>query len=339
MATVHDVARRAGVSAATVSRVMNGRQNVDPALAERVRQAMRELDYLPNAAARNLRKSRSSLWAVIISDIGNAYFTSLVRGVEDVAQQAGYSVVLCNSDEDPAKEDRYVTAALAEQMAGVVISPSTRPEHAARLIAAGTPVVAIDRELPGTAVDTVLVDNELGAEAAVTHLLDAGYERVACITGPRGVTTADQRLTGYRRAMAARGHHDVARLVRRADFRERGGHEAMVALLDEEPALDAVFAANNLMTVGALECLAERGIAVPDQVGVVGFDEIPWAGLVEPSLTTVVQPTYELGSTAARLLTERIAEPGRPVSTVVLGTELRVRDSSVRGKPPAPGPR
>lgn len=186
MTTIYDVARRARVSPATVSRVLNGRASVDPELAARVRQATQELEYRPNAVARSLRRSRTSLWAAIISDIGNPFFTSMVRGVEDVAQEAGFSVVLCNGDENPEKEASYVAAALAERMAGVIISPSGRPTLINRLVEAGIPVVVIDRQPRGIAVDTVLVDNTHGAELATTHLIDNGYRRVACITGPVG---------------------------------------------------------------------------------------------------------------------------------------------------------
>lgn len=199
MPTIYDVAREAGVSAATVSRVLNGAQTVDPAMVARVLTAVRELGYRPNAVARNLRRSRTTLWAVIISDIGNPFFTAMVRGVEDVAQQEGYSVVLCNSDEDPAKEETYVAAALSEQMAGVIISSSGSVKAAKTLIDSPVPVVAVDRELPRGAVDTVVVDNEGGARTATEHLLAAGYRRIACIAGPEGVSTADLRLRATRR--------------------------------------------------------------------------------------------------------------------------------------------
>ncbi|WIM94546.1 LacI family DNA-binding transcriptional regulator [Actinoplanes oblitus] len=330
MATIYDVAQRARVSPATVSRVLNGQATVDPGLAARVRTAVRDLNYRPNSVARSLRRSRTTLWAVIISDVGNPFFTALVRGVEDVGQRAGYSVVLCNSDEDPAKEARYVTAALEDRMAGVIISSSGRSANVNRLIEAGTPVVAIDRQISGTRVDSVLVDNEHGAELATAHLAAHGYRRIACITGPRKLSTAAQRLRGYQRALAANGLAAPACLVRHADFREEGGYAAMASLLDAADPPDAVFAANNLMTVGAVECLVDRGIGIPDRIGVVGFDEVPGARLFRPSLTTVAQPTYELGRTAATLLAERIAEPDRPPSTITLRTELKVRESSRR---------
>ncbi|MBQ0904126.1 LacI family DNA-binding transcriptional regulator [Micromonospora sp. U21] len=330
MATIYDVARQAQVSPATVSRVLNGRTTVDPVMAARVQQAMQDLDYRPNAVARNLRLSQTSLWAVIISDIGNPFFTSMVRGVEDVAQGAGYSVVLCNSDEDPEKESRYIAAALAERMAGVIISTSGRPTVINRLVEARIPVVAIDRQLRGINIDTVLVDNVHGAELATTHLLDNGYQRVACITGPRRISTAAQRLRGYQRALRSHGREATDNLVRYADFREEGGYLAMASLLDSDNPPDSVFATNNLMTVGAVECLVDRGVRVPAEFGVVGFDDIPWAHLVRPSLSTVSQPTYDLGRAAAVLLTERIANPTRPPSTVTLSTGLQVRESSSR---------
>ncbi|WP_020523792.1 LacI family DNA-binding transcriptional regulator [Catelliglobosispora koreensis] len=331
MATIYDVAKRAGVSAATVSRVVNGLATVDAELAARVHRAASELDYRPNAVARNLRRSKTTLWAVIISDIGNPFFTSMVRGVEDVAQRAGFSVVLCNSDEDPAKESTYVAAALAEKMAGVIISPSGNAATVNRLIQARIPVVLIDRELPGVSADTVLVDNEHGAETATAHLLDAGCRRIACITGPRKVSTAMRRLRGYQRALKAHGIAANTDLVRHADFREEGGYAAMASLLDSGARPDGVFATNNLMTIGAVECLVDRGIPVPAEIAVVGFDDIPWAHLVRPSLSTVAQPTYELGRTAALMLSERITEPSRATSAVTLHTQLKVRDSSVRG--------
>ncbi len=328
MATIQEVARQAQVSAATVSRVLNGNGKVHPDLVRRVRAAVEALGYQPNSVARNLRRRESSLWAVIVPDVGNPFFTSMVRGVEDIAQGTGYSVVLCNSDEELGKEARYIAAAAAERMAGVVISPaSTRDTDVTPLLDLGIPVVAVDRRLSGAPVDTVLVDNERAAEEAAEHLIDMGYRRVACITGPRQAMTANERLAGYQRALRRRGQDLQPPLVRHADFRERGGYEAMASLL-ADTAPDAVFVANNLMTVGALECLIKSGVGVPREVGVVGFDEIPWADLVRPTLSTVAQPTYEMGKTAGQLLTTRHSLPDKPYATVILPTTLNVRASS-----------
>lgn len=328
MATMQEVARRAQVSAATVSRVLNGDERVHPDLASRVREAVQALAYQRNVVARNLRRSESTLWAVIVSDVSNPFFTSMVRGVEDVAQSSGYSVVLCNSDENPDKESGYIAAAAAGRMAGVVISPaSMRKTDVTTLLDLGIPVVAVDRRLRSSAVDTVLVDNERAAAAATKHLIDMGYHRIACITGPREAMTARQRLKGYQRAVRQHGRAVEAALIRHADFREQGGYDAMASLLaDAEP--DAVFVTNNLMTVGALECLVGLGVDVPRQLGLVGFDEIPWAALVRPSLSTVAQPTYEMGKVAGELITARRASPQKPPETIVLRAALRVRKSS-----------
>jgi LacI family transcriptional regulator len=315
-----------------VSRVLSGRRNVDPELSKRVQAAVVELGYRPNGVARNLRRASTNLWAALISDIENPFFTSLVRGLEDVAQTEGYSVVLCNSDEDPAKESAYVHAVLTEQMAGVVISPSGSTDSVLPLHQAGTPMVLIDRHLDGIEVDTVLVDNEYGATEACRHLIEGGYRRIGCITGPRRVSTAMDRLSGYRAALRDGNVRFERNLVRHADFREAGGYAAMATLLDLPEPPEALFVANNLMTVGALECLAARGLRAPDDIAVVGFDDIPWADLVVPSLTTVAQPTYELGRTAGQLLKDRIGNPKRPPSLVTLRTELHVRATSAPKK-------
>jgi LacI family transcriptional regulator len=328
MATIYDVAKHAGVSPATVSRVLNGHR-VDPALAHRVNQATAELGFRLNAVARSLRRSRTTLWAVIIADIGNPFFTSLVRGVEDVAQAAGYSVVLCNSDENLKKEADYAAAAVSEQMAGVIISPSSeRASDVSSLLEAQIPVVAIDRSIRSVKVDSVRVDNVQGAAEATAHLLAVGYQRVACITGPRRVTTASQRLKGYESAHRAAGVAVNPQLVQHADFRQQGGYDAMSSLLALREPPDAVFVANNLMTVGVLACLADNRIGIPGGMGIVGFDDIPWAQLIQPTLSVVKQPTYEVGQTAGHLLIQRIAQSSRPPSTVVLPTTLSIGHSS-----------
>jgi LacI family transcriptional regulator len=333
MATIQEVARRARVSPATVSRVLNGNESVHPDLVLRVRDAVAGLGYQPNGMARNLRRSESTLWAVVVSDVSNPFFTSMVRGVEDIAQDLGYSVVLCNSDESRVKEAGYLAAAVADRMAGVIISPASTPEtDVSGLISLGIPVVAVDRRVDGAAVDTVLVDNERAARLATGHLLDMGYRRIGCITGPRQAMTASERLAGYTAALSERGIDPRPDLVRHADFRQPGGYAAMTSLLGESRP-DAVFIANNLMTVGAIECLFDRRIEIPREMGLVGFDEPPWASLIRPSLSTVAQPTYQMGRVAGELLAARRgagrgADSGRPPETIVLHATLNVRASS-----------
>ncbi|WP_229925099.1 LacI family DNA-binding transcriptional regulator [Streptomyces sulfonofaciens] len=329
--TIHDVARAAGVSPATVSRVFNG-GNVTPARAHSVQQAAAALGFAPNRVARSLRKQRSSVIGLVIPDIGNPFFTSLARGVEDAAQRTSLSVVLCNSDEDTDKERRYLEVALGEQMAGVIVAAASRDRtDLGPLIERGIPVVAVDRRPHEADVDAVMVDNHHGGEVATRHLLKSGYRRIACITGPEGASTSEERLAGYRAALRTAGHRpesaDARAHVRHADFRVEGGRLAMRELLAMPEPPDAVFVANNLMTIGVLEALREAGQEPPD-LGVLSFGDIPWASLVRPSLTTVELPSYELGRTAAELLLQRMSGGSSALQTVVLRTTLHAREST-----------
>jgi LacI family transcriptional regulator len=332
VATISEVARRAGVSAATVSRVLNGRTDVSRDLAARVHTAVQELGYRPNGVARNLRRQATKVWGLIISDIGNPFFTSVVRGVEDAAHEAGYSLVLCNSDDDLDKEQRYIDIALAEQLAGVIISPASEPStDVSALVDRGIPVVAVDRRVGRLDVDTVLVDNVSGARLATQHLMESGCRRIACITGPTRTTTAAERLQGFRQAHEAADRKVDEDLVVLENFKADGGYDGAQRLLGLSTAPDGLFVANNLMTVGALEALMDAGVQIPDDMLLVGFDDIPWARLTRPRLTTVNQPMYDMGREAGRLLAARVGHDTSLPRTVVLPPDLQVRESSRRG--------
>jgi LacI family transcriptional regulator len=298
--------------------------------AAAVRRAAEELGYTPSGPARALRQQRTRVWAAIIADIENPFFTAMVRGIEDVARQEGHRLVLCNSDEDVDKEAAYLDIVLAEQMAGVVIAvASDKESRLDALLDRGVPVVAVDRrpQRHEDDVDSVVVDNELGARQATDHLLAAGAARIACITGPTRISTAAERLRGYELALQAHGATADPDLVRRADFKEEGGYAAARSLLASARP-DALFVANNLMTLGALRAVQEAGLRVPDDLLVVGFDDAPWTTLVSPQLSVVAQPTYEIGRQAAQLLAT--AEPDLPARHVVLPPALQVRASSHR---------
>ncbi|MBO0848170.1 MAG: LacI family DNA-binding transcriptional regulator [Pseudonocardia sp.] len=329
MATISDVAALARVSVATVSRALNGKESVDPQLAARVRKAAAELGYHPNGLARSLRKRRTAVLALIISDVENPFFTAIARGVEDVALTAGYSVVLCNSDENLDKERRYVDVAVEERMAGVVLSPTGAATSIEVLHRRGTPVVAVDRPLAD--VDQVLVDTRLAAEEATAHLLAAGYRRIGCVSGPPGVRTADDRLAGYRDALAAAGIAADEALVRRAEYRAEGAQLATAELLATAGPMDGLLVANSAQAVGSLEALRAAGRRLGADIGVVAFDDAPWATLIDPPLTVVAQPAYEMGAVAARLLLERIEGDARGVTVRTLAARLIERGSSRRG--------
>jgi LacI family transcriptional regulator len=329
VAKIGDVAQRAGVSPATVSRVLNGSGAVSPERAVRVREAAAELGYTPSGPARALRQQRTRVWAAIVADIQNPFFTSMVRGVEDVALAEGHRLVLGNTDEDLEKEAAYLDIAVAEQMAGVVIAvASARDSRLDVLIDRGIPVVAVDRrpERHADQVDSVVVDNQLGARQATEHLLAAGATRIACITGPTRVSTASERLAGHQAALKARRVAADPALVVRADFKEDGGYAATRTLLSAKKRPDALFVANNLMTLGALRAVQEAGLRVPDDLLLVGFDEAPWTTLVTPQLTVVAQPTHEIGRQAARLLATGSRD--LPPRHVVLPPTLLIRASS-----------
>jgi LacI family transcriptional regulator len=320
MANIYDVATLAGVSPATVSRVLNGTR-VSPPLAERVRAAAAELDFTPNRTARTLRKQNSEVIALIIPDIENPFFTSLARGVEDRAQASGYSVVLCNSDEDPAKEARYIDIALSEHMAGVILAPASDHSDLSGLIARKRPVVAVDRAPHGFEVDAVTVDNRAGGVAAATALFDAGFTRVACITGPSDVETAGLRSAGWREVAERRSASaDLDAFLRHANYRVDGGVEAMEQLLALPEPPDAVVVANNLMGIGALQVLRAAELS-PEQFGIAVFGDLPFSPLAPSGVMVIQLPARQLGFTAAALLMERIAGDDRPARTVILRNE------------------
>lgn len=320
MANIYDVATLAGVSPATVSRVLNG-MRVSPPLAERVRAAAAELDFTPNRTARTLRKQNSEVIALIIPDIENPFFTSLARGVEDRAQESGYSVVLCNSDEDPSKEARYIGIALSEHMAGVILAPASDHSDLSGLIARKRPVVAVDRAPHGFEVDAVTVDNRAGGVAAATALFDAGFTRVACITGPNDVETAQLRSAGWREVAERRGAStDLDAFLRHANYRVDGGVEAMEQLLALPEPPDAVVVANNLMGIGALQVLRAAGLS-PEQFGIAVFGDLPFSPLAPSGVRVIQLPARQLGFTAAALLMERIAGDDQPARTVILQNE------------------
>lgn len=326
---MRDVAVAAGVSTATVSRVVNLSGVVDPELTRRVQEAIEELGYRPNLVARGLRNQTTTVLALVFSDIENPFFTSVCRGVEDTARRHGYSVLICNADENIEKEASYVNILASQSVAGVIISPASELTDVGPLSRKGIAIVALDRRLAHP-TDSVHSDSRAGARNATRHLLDSGARRVGCITGPHGVSTADDRLGGYQDAVAAARLPDEPELSEYANFREDGGYRAAKRMLELADPPDALFVANNRMLAGALRACIEAGVAIPDEVSIVGFDDLPWADFTQPSITTVRQPTYEIGAAAARLLLERITGADLPPREIVFQPELVIRGSSVK---------
>jgi DNA-binding LacI/PurR family transcriptional regulator len=327
--TIHQVAAAAGVSTATVSRVLAAADGVSEELTARVLTAVAALDYRPNRAARNLRKRVVQIVGLVISDIQNPFFTSVVRGIERVLEEEGYTLLLSNSDEDPQREQRHLATLAGEGVAGIVLAPAKGDSEALRrFIRSGPPLVIIDRSVAGISVDTVKVNNEAGAFHAVAHLIAQGHHRIALISGPDQITTAYERRVGYQRALAEAGLELIPAYVQISDFRQAGGHAAMRRLLDFPQPPTALLTANNLMTLGALQAIHDRKLRIPQDIAIVGFDDMPWAASLQPPLTAVAQPTYDLGVAAAQMLLARIHDPDRAVQQTILDTQLIVRASS-----------
>jgi LacI family fructose operon transcriptional repressor len=326
--TNKDVASRAGVSIATVSRVVNGLPNVRPELRRRVLRVVKRLNYQPSRAAQRLRAKRSRVIGLVISDIQNPFFTSVVRGAEDAAYERGYSLVLCDSDEDPEKERLYVDVMRAEGVAGVILATTSEAlSHIRNLLAHNIPIVAIDRRIKDRRVDSVLVANAKGAFLAVEHLLSLGHRRI-CMVSMRSIPTGHERQAGYLRALRKYGVRGARSLIRLGVPKPEGGYKLARELLDLEPRPTALFVDNNMMMLGALEAIRESGLRVPEELSVVGFDDMPWATLLHPPLTTVAQPTNELGRRAVEDLLERLDQPNKPVSHVQLMPKLIIREST-----------
>lgn len=326
--TIRDVARKAKVSTATVSRVLAGINVVSEELAARVREVARQLNYQPNRVARSLRSQKSRIVGVLIPNIQNPFFTGVIRGIEDLLQATDYTLLLGNSDDNPIRERNYLDLLRAEGVGGLIVVPGIDAVKTYfDVFEAGIAVVSIDRFVAELPCDSATVANEEGAAAAIRHLIALGHKRIGMVTGPTNVSTATERLAGYVAALSEAGIPRDPELMHHVVFRQEGGYEATSKLMSLPSPPTAIFAASDFIALGVLRALHDRRLRIPDEVAVVSFDDMPWAAALSPPLTAVSQPTYELGATAARLLLERLRDPERPLERVRLQTQLVVRAS------------
>jgi len=327
MITIREVAQHAQVSVTTVSHVINGTRFVSEEAKARVQAAIAALHYVPSAVARSLKSSRTHTVGMMIPNNSNPYFAEIIRGIEDTCFAAGFNVILCNSDDDPHKQAAYVRVLSEKQVDGlIVLSSGGDPELLDTLRGAPMPQVVVDREIDDLAADLVEVDHEGGARLAVEHLVSLGHARIACIAGPLALSPARQRVQGWRSALQAAGLACDDALVADGGFTAAGGFAAMRALLVYRPS--AVFASNDLMAIGAICAAAEAGLRVPQDVSMIGFDDIALAAYSNPPLTTIAQPKHQTGELAAQLLMQRIAQPGRPLQREILRPSLVLRRSA-----------
>lgn len=333
--TMADVAREAGVSTATVSRVLRREQGVSsPATRERVLASAAELGYIVNSVASSMRSQRTGTVGLVIADVANPWFGQLAGGLESVLGPAGLSVILANTSNSEGRERAAVQTLLEKQVDALVVASSCADgEHLREAVARGTTVVLVDADLPDLAVDSVTIDNVAVARTAVDHVLDFGHHDVAIVMGSSGPASDRARLEGYRQALTARNRHVPHRYICSGADTFEGGRAAAASVLEQRRRPTAFFATNNFMTVGTLVAIAEAGLKVPADVSVVGIDDMEWYPIADPPITAVYESATQMGRLAAERLLLRLRRKRQPPpERIRLETEFRVRDSV--GPPP-----
>lgn len=329
MASMNDVAKRAGVSIATVSRVLNNSDSVNDETRAKILKAIKELKYQPSRVAKRLRSKSvsSNLLGVLIPDIQNPFYVDVLRGIEDVAYKNNYAIIMCNYGQDEKKEIMYLDILKSESIDGLVAAPVNENDQRLKdIIRGGLPVVCVDRGLTGIDVDIVWVNNEESSYAAVSHLVKAGYKRIAYISGLPSIPSSRMRELGYRKALE--GKLEVyPELIKYGNSSYESGLTLCAELLDMKNPPDAIFTGNNLITLGALETIHKYNKKIPKDVAIIGFDDMFWSCSLNPPLTAVRQPAYEIGKRAGELLIQRINDPLRPCIQMTLNAELMVRSS------------
>lgn len=333
MVTIYDVAKKAGVSPSTVSRVLNKRGNVKEETRKRVEQACQKLNYVPNANASSLRKKNTKTLALIIPDIENPFYTSVLKGFEGITGKRGYNTIVCNTDGNSTKEEDFINTILAKRIDGVAITSVSRSiDHLNLVLNRNIPMILIDRKLNGLDVDIVCGDSFQGAIKLVNHLIGLGHQKIAIITAPVHLSTSRERLEGYKTALN-RANIPIDNNLIKIDKKSEGysserAYEMVKELLEQQEVPTAIFAGNNFMALGVYKALREKGLKVPEDIAVVCFDDMNFIYQIDPFFTTVVQPAYTMGKMAAEILLNKIE--GRYEDNkqkVILQPQLIIRKS------------
>jgi LacI family transcriptional regulator len=329
MTTIKQVAALAGVSSATVSHVINGTRFVSETVCEQVQKAMSDLDYHPNALARSLRSGITHTLGLILPDSANPFFAEVGHSIEIAAFEAGYSVILCNTENDFDKESLYMDVLTNKLVDGMIfVATGERSESLKKLLELEIPIVVMDRDFPGLELDVVLTDNLRGGYLATQHLISQGHKRIGCIAGPSGINPSSQRITGFKQAMQEANLIVDPKIMLSGDFHPMSGWEAGRALLTQQNPPTAIFACNDLMAMGVLRTATEMGLRVPDDLALVGYDDIELASYTNPPLTTIKQPKVEMGLTTLNFLLSRIKDKQSAPQRTLLPVSLVVRGSS-----------
>lgn len=329
MATMKEVARLAGVSIATVSAALSGKHFVSAELKERIRAAVEELGYAPNAMASGLKRGATSLIGLIVPDITNPFFTEIVHGVQRRAAEAGYTVILGVSDDRAPREAELIRLMRSHQAAGTIVVPCGSESDCLRLEAhaAAMPIVAVDNAPLGLNIDTIVLDNRRAAELATAHILGLGHERIGIVTGPAHRFVARERVLGFEALLERSGIAVPEENMSRGEFHVETGRDAALSLLSRSPRPTAIFVANNQMLIGVMQAVAQMGLSVPRDVSIASIDDFPWAEAFVPALTTVRQPVDRMAEAALDCLMSRIAGDTHSPRRIVMQPELVIRQS------------
>jgi LacI family transcriptional regulator len=330
MPTIRDVAKRAGVATMTVSRVINNSGYVSDATRAKVEKAVAELGYVPNMLGPSLRFKQTNTLALVLTDITNPFWTTVARGAEDAAHLKGYSVIFCNTDESPEKQEQYLTMLLKRRIDGILLAPACSSPNSVQLIQKqGVAIVVLDRSVPVADVDIIRGDSTSGAYMLTRHLLDLGHTHIMMLTGPRDVSTSYERVTGFRQALQEAGLEPETDNVVWGEYTHESGRKMSEHVLASIPRVTAIIAANNFIAIGALRAIRDAGLQVPEDISLVSFDDLPEALSAEPFFTNVAQPTYEMGFQATEILIARMSGNGsEDFRSILLPMELIVRQSS-----------
>lgn len=331
MATMKQVAEKAGVSTTTVSHVINNTRVVSEDARERVLSVIQELRYIPSAVARSLKNDRTHTIGMMIPNNSNPYFAELIQGIEDASFELGYNIILCNSYDDPKKQAAYIRVLMEKRIDGLILVSSGSDEDLNMLLANEViPKVLVDREVTGVAADLIEADHVQGAYEATRYLISLGHKRIACVAGPDTLLPSGGRVAGYQRALKEAGITVCDDFIVHSDFTSEGGFNAFQKLLTLDSKPTAIFASNDLMAIGGICAANQAGVKIPQDLSVIGYDDIALASFSTPPLTTIAQPKYQIGQLTAKTLVERISNPDSQVRRTMLTPELVIRQSTSR---------
>lgn len=336
---IKTVAKKAGVSTATVSRVLSNKNIVKKSTKNKVKKAIKELGYEINIVARNLRREKTNTIGIIVGDILTNFNSIIAKSVEDITRKHGYNLILCNGGEDPDKELEYLKVLKENRVAGIIINPTNKNvQYINRLIGSGVKIVLVDRSVDGINCTAVVVDNERGAYNIVKFLIDQGYRKIAIISGSLDTTTGKERLNGYLRALNEAGILKNEDMIKIGDFQNRSEYSRLESaykftreILSSTNRPEALFTTNMDTTLGSLLAIKDMKLKIPEDIAIVGFDDAEWAKILETPLTTIYQPAYDLGATAADILMKKIEEKATDQDNsliIRLNTKLIIREST-----------